>query len=333
MDKQTRVKYKHAYNAEKRIVYVQDLSNTPEVRKDKFTCISCGNILIPKLGEVKQKHFAHKQAINCSRETYLHKLAKELFFQEYQSCLQEKKPFWIELEVDSYCDKHCKEFGITCQLGSEFKRYDLTKRYCKIFLETREGKFIPDLLLLDNKEHKKLFVEIAVTHKSSKEKVGSEFNIIEFEIEKEEDIFFLKNHLVREDLRTKFLNFNIQPIRGTCKGRKQCPEMVGLFRVFRNGKSIYRGETLPFVSNFLRIVNKSIIYHEVFNPLEWWDSQKYIAKVIELYAKGINIKNCYLCKYQGDNFSWRDSGKPIFCKFLKIKCNSNQAANCQYFRT
>ena len=40
-----------------------------------------------------------------------------------------------------------------------------------------------------------------------------------------------------------------------------------------------------------------------------------MSMVIETYEKGVKIKNCYLCRYQGDNYAY--SGKWDFL-FLQI---------------
>ena len=64
----------------------------------------------------------------------------------------------------------------------------------------------------------------------------------------------------------------------------------------------------------------------------------------DIFKKGIatfsqqnlKVKNCFICRYHAENNSWQyfedTTGVPIFCKFLKIKCNSNQAVSCEYFK-
>jgi len=49
------------------------------------------------------------------------------------------------------------------------RKIDITKLFKKIDLEKRDSSFIPDLLLKSEKE--KIYVEIAVTHKCSDEKL------------------------------------------------------------------------------------------------------------------------------------------------------------------
>jgi hypothetical protein len=308
------------------------LENTSNVRKQEYLCISCGNILIPKLGEIRQKHFAHKHFHDCSRETYLHVLAKEIFFKEYSYCLTNQIPFNIELEIQKYCNKFEGKFGSSCNLGSTRKVFDLTRRYNKIYLETRENIFIPDILLLNDDETKKLYIEIAVTHKISKEKQDFNANIIEIQVEDEEDILFLKDHLIGEGDKVKFYNFTIKPVKVEYKGKLDCPNRIGVFRVFNTGKSLYFPESYPRAYELTKLGKDQLLYCELIETSSWSSYKDYVNKLIEVYAKGVKVKNCYLCKYYGDNRYRNREDYPIFCKFLKICCCSNQAAECEYFR-
>ena len=72
----SRIKYHYAKNQDGVIINIADV--VKEDRKSqRFFCISCGAEMIPKLGEVKARHFAHKaETPNCNSETYLHKLTK-----------------------------------------------------------------------------------------------------------------------------------------------------------------------------------------------------------------------------------------------------------------
>ena len=45
-------------------------------RNEKYFCPICGELMNPHMGKVRKWHFVHKNAGNCSYESYLHKLAK-----------------------------------------------------------------------------------------------------------------------------------------------------------------------------------------------------------------------------------------------------------------
>jgi len=86
--KKQEVKFLFAFDENQNLVNVNDLSKEQK-RKTKYTCIGCNSELVPALGEIKKKHFRHKHIV-CSGETYLHKLAKEVFYQTYNSCLEKR---------------------------------------------------------------------------------------------------------------------------------------------------------------------------------------------------------------------------------------------------
>ena len=91
------VQYRYALDGKDAPVDIFDLERSLISKDDVFYCISCGNKLIPRLGKIKVKHFAHKTlSTNCSYETYLHKLAKKLFLYEYGKCIKNNEPFRSE---------------------------------------------------------------------------------------------------------------------------------------------------------------------------------------------------------------------------------------------
>ena len=51
---------------------------THDERHNKFYCKNCGGLMIPVLGEKRQKHFRHKVVTpTCSYESYINKIGKE----------------------------------------------------------------------------------------------------------------------------------------------------------------------------------------------------------------------------------------------------------------
>ena len=51
-----------------------------------YRCMGCDAEMIAKIGEKKKPHFAHKgNGENCSSETYLHKLAKRLIREKFET--------------------------------------------------------------------------------------------------------------------------------------------------------------------------------------------------------------------------------------------------------
>ena len=297
--------------------------------------------MIAVTGEKRIKHFRHKiiTEINCSPETYLHKLTKIKFYKTYLECLRDNKPFNIKILMNRVCNFYEKDFLVTCELESQKIIFDLTKYFKKIFIESREQSFIPDILLESENENKeKIFFEVAVTHKSTQEKINSGYRIIEFAIFSEQDIEIIESCLLEEGEAINFLNFN-RFLRKTnlCKGKcdkgilpySKEPVLYRIFIIYKNGQCVLTDKTLEEISLLRKY---QILNIEYISRVEATDTGIFFRrKVVESYQNGFNVENCFLCRYHGVNYSFKQEGT-IFCKYLKNTGNSNMAANCEYFR-
>ena len=240
------IKYKFAYNSQEKIIDIQTLSKSS--KQGDYICLGCGHQMVPVIGKKKVKHFRHKvsKEINCSPETYLHKLAKTKFYQTYQDCLENNRPFKIRLSTYKVCDFYENDFLTTCQLSDKIQEFELTRFFKKIYLECKEGAFIPDVLLeSDNQE--KIFFEVAVTNFSSEAKTQSGYRIIEFSVNSEEDIKKIESTILEESYEIKFLNFK-NTSKGTwCNG--ECSKEIvpyasekllyNIFAVYKNGTNAF----------------------------------------------------------------------------------------------
>ncbi|MBD2302314.1 competence protein CoiA family protein [Nostoc sp. FACHB-190] len=334
------IKYQYAIDSNEKTINVENLSANSEVRKKVFRCLSCNNILIPVLGQKKRKHFRHKLDVqlNCSPETYLHKLAKLKFYEVYSNCIKYNQPFWVDFEVSQICDYYQVDFLKTCNFNKGKQKFNLVEYFKNIELEQREGSFIPDVLLTSAKGDK-IFIEVAVTHEVSFEKIKSQHRIIEISIAQESDIEVINNQYLLESEKIKFINFKRKQIKNYCHGSciegiqpyAKCPALYNFFTIYPNGKSAIIQETLEWLQE--KIETKSFIYHELVevDNIDNRRNKVFLRKIVEAYFNKLSVRNCYLCRYHGSNFRNYDDN-PIFCKFLKKTCNSNEAANCQFYR-
>lgn len=331
------IKYQSAFKSSGELIHIDDIDNANDIHKEKYKCISCEKELIAKLGKSRKHHFAHKVELTCSEETYLHKLGKKMFFDEYSKCLEENKPFNIELHQNRICNKCEIEFDKICHLEPTSKTFDLTKYFDQIQLEVKEANFIPDLMLSGKQTKEKIFVEIAVTHSSSIEKLFSGYKIIEFKIDKENDLDVISscNLSVHHPL-ISFRNFSVKDIKGSMYDG-YCEKTFDLFVVFSNGKSFLHEKSLSQIKDFLNDNKESLLYCQVSTSyIE--HGRKYKSLIANAYTKGVRVKNCFICRYHAPNLSRTnksDSEKrklPIFCKYLKEMCYSNDATNCQFYR-
>ncbi len=323
------IKYQHALDQAGLLINIDKLSGLANKHKSYYKCISCGNELIPKLGKIKQHHFAHKTTLVCSKETYLHKLGKRVFYDEYALCLKSQLPFIIGLRQEKRCVRWKNELNITC-FKNEPIEYDLTKIYDTIELEKHDGEYIPDVLLLSSDGRYKLYIEIAVSHFSSEKKLQSRVKLIEFSVQTEEDLIPIKRHKIIENENNAFHHFKREKEEVLCVNG--CTKSFDFFVVESDGRSILYQKKLEGI--FLYLQDKEPLHYEI-SKNKGNHGNKYKYLIAKSYSKNIKVQNCFLCKYFADN-NWLENidGKknPVFCKILKEPCNSQKAIGCKHYR-
>lgn len=162
--------YRFAFNRGGLLV---DVLRLTEESRDVFKCPACDGDMIPVLptqGIVK--HFRHKVAAACSRESYLHRAAKKAFVQSFYF--------------------YAKHSGYYVR-GKE--RLCISDVFDKIYLEeTDDGSSIPDITLKSkHHDNRKLFIEIYVTHRVDWHTAMMRYYpTIEIPIEDEDDIEALR---------------------------------------------------------------------------------------------------------------------------------------------
>jgi hypothetical protein len=155
------IKYQYALDSKTdQLTDVEELERK-HPRRD-FTCLGCGNVVIPIMGEKQRKHFRHKvdKKSSCSGETYWHRLTKRAFYKLYKETCSKGLGFMIEYSADNFCTGHKTDNLTPCPLDTSLVKFDLTKYYPNIKMEKRVDNFIPDLLLTSEDDRHRLFVEI-----------------------------------------------------------------------------------------------------------------------------------------------------------------------------
>lgn len=315
------IKYRFALGKDQRIIDVLKLSDADRM---DYECAGCGNIVRPVLPKTnRQKHFRHVVQVECSNETYLHRMGKILFEQTYRRCLNNKEPYLIEFKVPIQCN-YC-EYGPCDNVDEKKKYFDLTTVYKKILIEKRDGEFIPDLLIASEKGEK-IYIEIEVTHEVSFEKIQSGIKIIEIGIYDESDLtIFNEKKISLFDPRVQ--DYNFSPRAEVINSSSMCHRWKSLFLVDKNGKcSIAR-------VNFYKIarIQSQYLYSK---EIDISSGYVFVQEAILAFLAGVPVKNCFLCRYHAiaRYFQRTDNDEPIFCKFYKKPVKSNAAANCSIYR-
>jgi hypothetical protein len=326
------IKYQYAYKNLGELINIIELERSILVKNDKFTCLSCNSELIPRLGQKRLKHFAHKKNSLCLGETYLHNLAKILFYREYKKCITENEPFNIEVKQTKYCTRRLNELGIKCNLGEHLIRHDLTKYFWKVELEKQDLTFRPDIRLINRAGDDKLFIEIAVTHYIEEKKISTGIRLIEIEINEEKDLQPILDHfLSATNSKISFLNFkNTENSGNHCNN--SCKNIFDFFIVDNTGRCLLLEKSLSQISTYLESKNHLVLHSDIS---ESWrlPGSKYRYLIAKYFKVDNRVKNCYICRYHTDNEFTKEQGNPIFCKFLKTIGNSNQAVDCKYFKS
>ena len=158
------IKYQYAYDENGKLVSIDDY--TKETSKlHTYCCVGCGNPLLPRAigSKSRRAHFYHKDLVECSGETYIHKLAKKLIKRKFDN----SDKFLVAYFVTKDCsNKECRLRNVNCHKEFERAEIDLKKYYDTCSVEANINGFIADILLTNSKNPKiqPVLIEVCVTH-------------------------------------------------------------------------------------------------------------------------------------------------------------------------
>jgi hypothetical protein len=103
-----------------------------------------------------------------------------------------------------------------------------------------------------------------------------------------------------------------------------------MFILWDTGKSCIVSKTFMELQQDIVRKRKRFFYKIISGS---GNKTRYIKEIECAYLDGYDVKNCFLCRYHADANKWQyEENKPVFCKFLKKNCGSNEAADCQYYK-
>lgn len=321
----------YALNNSKDLINILDVDKT---KVEKYFCLQCGDELIARKGEINKHHFSHKNKIDCNYETYLHKLGKLVFYNTYNDCLENNKPFFVDFETMRNCNTCIKIENINriCEIESHHGKFDLTKTFNEIYLEEHHNGFVPDVLLKSKETDDVIFIEIFVTHSCENDKIESGIRVIEIEVRNENDLSFISDlHFKNNIENCRFYNFKIKTIEKNFIDVEQCEKTAGFFSIYKNGKARVRELFIKDLN--IELLNENLIYKKVldFSEDNNFIGHHYKKLIIEASQSGVKFKNCFACRFFATNKSDFFEAT-LFCKKKKeyVK-NSNDGSDCDKF--
>lgn len=351
------ITYRYANNDNEEYVDINDVDVVYR-NNHKFFCISCNSEMVASLGNKNTHHFRHKQdTYSCNKETYLHKLGKFIFREVYQDCLKNNKPYNITMFRTIRCSRMS-----TCNVSklyegygcTEYKKetYDLTQYYNVIEEEKKIDSHIPDLLLKGSDNRKPIFIEIKVTHSCTDDKIKLGYPIIEIPLKDESDLDLIKSrdlvdyqkHGLRDTYReicerdntdkdVAFYNFKHDIYKPLAQ------HDMAMFFVKKKTLACYFKEhaiKCNKIEETIRKKNYAFEYRIIF--YYFCGIKSYLFGLAKACEKGIEVRNCYLCKYHTIN-KYRyppDHEKPLKCEYYSepykgYLCDPKDAKECKVF--
>lgn len=290
------IKYKYAYDESGELVSINDYTKE-ESKQHTFRCVGCGNLLLPRAigNNSRRAHFYHKELVECSGETYVHKLAKKLLKQKFDN----SEKFLVAYPVTISCNnKDCRLRNYHCHRAYESKTIDLKKYYDTCTEEAGINRFVADLLLTNSKntEIAPVLLEVCVSHACGEDKLASGLKIIELKVKKEKDVIDMVGLDALEELTyplkkekdVKFISF---------KRELEEPLVSEVTRYIFNPSVCENGYiTMTDCRKADRkLLNDSFCELNMVNtknnmePSEW--------NALEWMSKNKNLRRCTLCKF------------------------------------
>lgn len=303
-----------------------DIQKTNDLNNQQYFCPYCHKEMIPKRGNIRKPHFAHK-ADKCSYDKYLHSIAEIMIMDWFN------KNGTIMLSMNNYgkCDRYssCAFYDKMSCNGTIREQFDLKKYYSKCIREYRYGGFIADLYCeSDAYPNSPIFIEIFVTHECSQEKKSSGIRIIELAIQSEEDILdIVKSTKLIESEKVRLYNFkrNGSPVNKVVRPFQK-------YVLYPTLKSYVERDIScrNYDQHRKGIYEISMPYDDcIYSPIS---SEMYMVGKVKAYLDGYLKRDCQICKWQAETMEG-----DVFCKLYKKcgnpkLCKDNDASRCSMFR-
>lgn len=286
------------------VIYIKSIQIKD--RHNGYCCVSCGGVMIPVLGEIREKHFRHKTDA-CSYESYIHKLWKQYIFEQWQ-----KLPhLYVTYYVEYCCDKTktCKLFAasktLRCNGSFEQKTIDLKEKYDTCEIEGVYGGYRADLLLSNsrNPDIVPTFIEICYKHPCDEKKQHAGIPIIEIKVT--DDNLHLPQRLTESPTLIpgygKRPDGNFGVVLYGFDRKRQVSHNVRRFRVYQDENGINHGkvdENVLSCHSLDEHLPDSMLEVFIEGDNAMSDSSFFEFGIRTAAKNSIKIRHCILCRYR-----------------------------------
>lgn len=325
------IKYSYCYDENGALIHIKSIS-ADNKSEHHYTCIECGNEMHARIGKgYKTPHFAHNPGVSCHGESYLHKLAKRKFKEHFDS--SGKFRLLQRHKVSCENEDNCTFFGDYNCYHNNSRWHNLKEFYDTCEEEVPIKGFIADLLVSksDKKDREPVLIEVLVTHACEKQKIESGLKIIEtMNIEYESDIDDIIRNGFIEGKNCKLHNFKPLP-KMQLKKRP-----IDRFILHASGGATT--QTIYCKDVNVRIEKDSIEElnvntNKLLNYLQsFYDRAFLMVGLIYLKRKGVDVRNCLLCKFYCLHHYYYTPICKLYKKYGTPKSpKQTSAMKCQYF--
>ncbi len=262
--------------------------------------------------------------------------ARQLFLAHFRNYQQNEQPVEILFPCTKKCEvRECPHLKSgRCVKPSGYDRFDLSSVFDTFVEEENADDFSQDLIITNDKKAKIRFqfgLRLAETCK-----YGAGEHVVQYAINLDSETYpWQECPVIQEGPRVRFFNI---------VGKR----VLDCSRQFFNAIVVYKnGRCMPLSEHRITNIKEKILKQKqaivdyILIPTSRLEQElgfpsykeQFKAAISVFKLKKLDVRNCFLCKYSGDNsYNWDDESKPVFCKTFRFPCSSGQAVGCERYR-
>ena len=333
---------RYAISKNGKLVSIFEIDAGDRYAQGPYSCLACGNVMVPALGRVRKHHFKHKagRPIDCFNETYLHRLGKKTLFEAISDAMTTGQKYPLVRNRGIICDHFASQHNIICTKQQMPSPEDLATRFDRVEIEKGLGGFVADVLLTSQATGENMLLEIAVSHRCEEAKIESGLAIVEIKISTEDDIEQLKGGIDTTLGSVQYHNANtLSPIKQNCA--VPCSATGLALLLYRNGKAWYSEVPLRADKHSTSdphrhsATDPHLVVCEIVDPKIGRGDRKQLTIeaslgdfiIRQVYEVGKNVRSCILCQHNGGRVNNNDiyciaKGQNIWMSSGAIACDS-----------